>query len=32
MEPISETDSGPGGFGKISSGEVHFRCVAPAPR
>lgn len=30
MEPISESDSGAGGFGKISSGEVHFRCVASA--
>lgn len=31
-EPISEIDSGAGGFGKISSGEVHFRCVTPATR
>ena len=29
MEPISEIDSGSGSFGKTSSGEVHFRCVAP---
>ena len=28
MEVVNESDSGPGGFGKISSGEVHFRCVA----
>ena len=28
MEPISESDSGPGVFGKISTGEVHFRCIA----
>jgi hypothetical protein len=27
MEVVSESDSGAGGFGKISSGEVHFRCV-----
>jgi len=29
MESVAETDSGPGGMGKISSSEVHFRCVAP---
>ena len=29
MQVISESDSGSGGFGKISSGEVSFRCVAP---
>ena len=29
MDVVSESDSGPGAFGKISSGEVHFRCVAP---
>ena len=28
MATISEADSGPGGFGKISSSEVYFRCVA----
>lgn len=27
MEIINTSDSGNGGFGKISSGEVHFRCV-----
>lgn len=32
MEPISESDSGAGGFGKISSGEVHFRCVSANQR
>jgi hypothetical protein len=29
MDVTNESDTGPGGFGKISSGEVHFRCVAP---
>lgn len=29
METISESDTGPGIFGKVSSGEVHFRCVTP---
>lgn len=28
IKPISSTDSGPGGFGKISSAEVDFRCVS----
>ena len=28
IAPISSTDSGPDGFGKISSAEVDFRCVA----
>lgn len=27
MEIITASDSGNGGFGKISSAEVHFRCV-----
>lgn len=30
MDVVSESDSGPGGFGKISSGEVRFRCIATA--
>jgi hypothetical protein len=30
METIEATDTGAGGFGKISSAEVHFRCVSPA--
>lgn len=30
MDVVSESDSGPGAFGKISSGEVHFRCLAAA--
>ena len=30
VDVVSESDSGPGGFGKTSSGEVHFRCLAPA--
>jgi hypothetical protein len=29
LETISATDSGAGVYGKISSGEVHFRCVSP---
>ena len=29
VEITSETDNGPGGLGKVSSGEVHFHCVAP---
>ena len=29
MEIVSASDSGNGGFGKISSGEVHFKCVRP---
>jgi len=29
LEAISSSDSGNGGFGKISSAEVSFRCVAP---
>jgi hypothetical protein len=31
LETISATDSGAGGFGKISSAEVQFRCVASKP-
>jgi hypothetical protein len=27
LETIDATDTGAGGFGKISSAEVHFRCV-----
>jgi hypothetical protein len=27
LQTISATDSGPGGFGKISSAEVQFRCI-----
>ena len=27
IEIINATDTGNGSFGKISSGEVHFRCV-----
>ncbi len=27
LQTISANDSGPGGFGKISSAEVQFRCV-----
>jgi hypothetical protein len=30
LQTISATDSGPGGFGKISSAEVQFRCVSQA--
>jgi hypothetical protein len=29
IQVISATDSGNGGFGKISSGEVQFKCVKP---
>jgi len=27
LEPISSNET-PGGFGKIASGEVHFKCVS----
>ena len=30
LQTISASDSGPGGFGKISSAEVQFRCVSQA--
>jgi len=29
VQVITATDSGNGGFGKISSGEVDFKCIAP---
>ena len=29
VQAITATDSGNGGFGKISSGEADFRCVKP---
>jgi hypothetical protein len=29
MQPIDSSET-EGGFGKIASGEVNFRCVAPA--
>jgi len=28
LETIDATDTGAGGFGKVSSAEVHFRCVS----
>jgi len=31
-ETISATDSGPGIYGKISSGEVQFRCTNPTAK
>jgi hypothetical protein len=30
IETIDATDTGAGTWGKISSAEVHFRCVSPA--
>jgi hypothetical protein len=30
LETISESDSGAGAFGKVSTGEVRFRCVTSA--
>ena len=30
VQTIEATDTGAGGFGKISSAEVHFRCVSSA--
>jgi hypothetical protein len=30
IETIDATDTGAGAFGKISSAEVHFRCVSAA--
>ena len=32
IETISATDSGPGIYGKISSGEVQFRCTNPTAK
>lgn len=32
MEIVSAADSGNGGFGKISSGEVQFKCIKAKPQ
>ena len=29
LQPISTNETPGGGFGKIASGEVHFRCLKP---